>query len=264
MNAAHRCDGYFGVPLLAWRSEALFLTERTYMPRQVIADHEHSRPYVCIVIDGSYRERSDLGDRDCRRATVLLHPAGSRHSDRFHDRTSRLLMLELCGDSLPPIDAPRVFDAGPVCSIGARIHHEARRLDEFSAMALEGLLLELFAESERQRAARDRSPQWLAASRQRLDAALPERFTVRELAAEAGVHPAHFARVFRAHFGCTVADYVRQQRVHRAKEQIAAGTPIAEAALACGFADQSHLTRSFKRVLGLTPVELRRVIGARS
>jgi AraC family transcriptional regulator len=264
MNASHRCEGFFGVPVVEWRSEALFLTERTYRPGQVIAPHEHRRPYVCVVVDGSYRERSDLGERECRRASVLLHPAGSRHSDRFFDQESRLLLLELEADSLPPIHTPEVFDAGPVCSIGARIHHEAHRLDEFSPLALEGLLLELIAASRRQRAARDASPRWLAAARQQIDDALPLRATVRKLAADAGVHPAHFARVFRAHLGCTVADYVRQQRVGRAKEQLTRGVPIAEAALSCGFADQSHLTRSFKRVLGVTPEAFRRAIGARS
>jgi AraC-like DNA-binding protein len=47
--------------------------------------------------------------------------------------------------------------------------------------------------------------------------------------------------------------YLRQVRVERAKEMLAAGLSISEVALAVGFFDQSHLTRYFKRILGLTP-----------
>ena len=56
--------------------------------------------------------------------------------------------------------------------------------------------------------------------------------------------------------------YVEQLRVQRARQLIEGGTPIATAAVAAGFSDQSHLTRRFKRTLGITPgVFARRVRG---
>jgi AraC-like DNA-binding protein len=54
--------------------------------------------------------------------------------------------------------------------------------------------------------------------------------------------------VFRRHSGTTICAFLHAQRVLRASRAIAAGTPLAEAALSCGFCDQSHLSRVFKAV----------------
>lgn len=67
----------------------------------------------------------------------------------------------------------------------------------------------------------------------------------------------HLVRLFRDAVGVPPHAYLRQVRVRRAKQMIAAGTPIATAAVATGFTDQSHLTRWFKRLWGFTPGQYR-------
>ena len=62
------------------------------------------------------------------------------------------------------------------------------------------------------------------------------------------MHPTHFARVFRAHHGTTVAEFVRKRRVTLAKNAILRGETLADVACSAGFADQSELTRAFRRV----------------
>jgi AraC family transcriptional regulator len=78
------------------------------------------------------------------------------------------------------------------------------------------------------------------------------------LAREAGVHPVHLARTFRRIQGCTLGDYVRHLRLEWARRQLS-GTdrPIAEVALSCGFADQSHFTRAFRAGYDMTPAAFR-------
>lgn len=63
----------------------------------------------------------------------------------------------------------------------------------------------------------------------------------------------HLVRVFSDNVGVPPHAYLRQVRVDRAKALLAAGLPVAEAAVATGFADQSHLHRWFKRLWGVTP-----------
>lgn len=60
-------------------------------------------------------------------------------------------------------------------------------------------------------------------------------------------------RRFSREMGTTPHAYLTQHRVKRAKDLILSGTALAETALACGFSDQSHLTRIFSRQFGLTP-----------
>ena len=78
------------------------------------------------------------------------------------------------------------------------------------------------------------------------------------IAAEAGVHPVHLARQFRAAHGCTVGEYIRMIRVAFARNQLTASDqPIAHIAIDAGFADQSHLSKAFKRITGETPAAYR-------
>ncbi|MGP4018956.1 helix-turn-helix domain-containing protein [Saccharopolyspora sp. 5N708] len=60
-------------------------------------------------------------------------------------------------------------------------------------------------------------------------------------------------RGFRAVHGLTPSEYQRQLRLRHARRLLAEGSTPAEAATASGFADQSHLTRWFRRHYGITP-----------
>lgn len=61
------------------------------------------------------------------------------------------------------------------------------------------------------------------------------------------------ARRFRAAFGTSPSRFRTMRQLDQARRMMAAGTPLSEAALAAGFADQSHMSRMFKRTYGLTP-----------
>jgi len=253
--------GFFGTPLLEWRSGSTLVTEHLYQPFQRIAPHQHERAYICVVLSGQYLERSEAGERECRAGSVLIHPAGSTHSDCFGDGEARLLMVEMEQDSQRDrFLKPQLIEPGPAAVIGAKLHQEVAHADEATPLAIEGLTLELMAVAHRQRVrCSARPPPWLHTACEHIEDALPGRVGIRDLALGAGVHPAHFSRVFRAHFGGTVADYVRRRRIGIAKDAIAVGRTLAEAALEAGFVDQSDLTRAFRRVEGTTPAQFRRL-----
>ncbi len=87
---------------------------------------------------------------------------------------------------------------------------------------------------------------------------LDGRLSLTELAAVAGVSPSHFTRAFRASTGQSPHQYLVQLRLERARRALlTTDTPIAEIAQLCGFADQSHLTRTMRLRTGLTPAGLR-------
>jgi AraC-like DNA-binding protein len=74
-----------------------------------------------------------------------------------------------------------------------------------------------------------------------------------ELAAAANTTPFALLRAFRAVTGLPPHAYLNQVRVHRARELLDAGLRAAEVAAHTGFADQAHLTRHFKRSVGVPP-----------
>jgi transcriptional regulator of acetoin/glycerol metabolism/AraC-like DNA-binding protein len=92
-----------------------------------------------------------------------------------------------------------------------------------------------------------------------VDAHLSESIDLTELAAVAGLSLFHFAREFKQSAGVTPHYYLVRRRVERAHHMLArTALSLSEVALAAGFADQSHLTRHFRRMIGMTPGEFRR------
>jgi AraC family transcriptional regulator len=81
-----------------------------------------------------------------------------------------------------------------------------------------------------------------------------------EIAEAAHLSPFHLSRLFKKATGRTPHQYLLEVRVNSARALLTAGAgarSLADVAAAVGFADQSHLTRHFKRVLGVTPKQLR-------
>jgi AraC family transcriptional regulator len=94
--------------------------------------------------------------------------------------------------------------------------------------------------------------------RELLQSRFAENLSLGEIAMTAGISAAHLARSFRECQGCTVGEYVRNLRVESACRRLAGSDDgLAQIALAAGFADQSHLTRTFKRHMRITPAAFR-------
>jgi AraC family transcriptional regulator len=86
---------------------------------------------------------------------------------------------------------------------------------------------------------------------------LAREISLNELANELGISRYYFCRLFKQSTGFSPHQYVIQQRVERAKQLLLQGKmSIADVAQVCGFTHQSHLTRHFKRLTGLTPKTL--------
>lgn len=95
--------------------------------------------------------------------------------------------------------------------------------------------------------------------REVVEARLGERITTVDLVAQTGMSADHFGRLFKKTTGMTLYQYVIRARVERARRLLGETLiPVVEIAQECGFADQVHLTRAFRRVIGTTPAAFRR------
>jgi AraC-like DNA-binding protein len=105
-----------------------------------------------------------------------------------------------------------------------------------------------------------REPAALATARDLIHAHHDRDISIGELAGAAGLSPYHFIRVFHEQTGLTPHAYLTQVRVRRAQRLIASGETPVQSAIGAGFFDQSHLTRHFKRILGITPGRYRNCV----
>jgi AraC family transcriptional regulator len=103
------------------------------------------------------------------------------------------------------------------------------------------------------------SPMRAERVREYIEAHIADKPSLADLASVVGASEYHFLRQFRRRFGCTPHAYVIARRVDFARRLLGRNDlSLAEIAAMSGFADQSHMTRLFQRVLGTTPAALRR------
>jgi AraC family transcriptional regulator len=184
---------------------------------------------------------------------VILHAAGERHADRFG--AGRTRCLDVHGGAL---DQSGHLAARRAATLATRIYREFRQPDGFSGAVIEALLLEVSVEAQRDRVG-ELTPAWLQHARTLIEGDFRGSVALGDLASELQVHPSHLARSFRRHYGRTVGELVRELRVDFARRRLLDGMPLRAVAAEAGFADQSHMTRSFRRVTGVTPAAFRRL-----
>lgn len=90
-----------------------------------------------------------------------------------------------------------------------------------------------------------------------IDERLPEKVSVKEMAREVGLSESHFSRTFKYITGETPHQLALRLRLERASAALARSpvASIASVAVECGFFDQSHLSRHFRKKFGITPGE---------
>lgn len=92
-----------------------------------------------------------------------------------------------------------------------------------------------------------------------VEANLSTPFMLGDLALLSNLSEFHFARMFKASFGCTPHQYVLTRRIELAKQLLSLSAhPLAEIAASCGFSSQQHLSQQFKKRVGVTPAQFRR------
>jgi AraC family transcriptional regulator len=90
-----------------------------------------------------------------------------------------------------------------------------------------------------------------------------EEHSLEEMAAQAGVTPSHFCRIFKKANGVSPHQYVMKAKLDRAQELITnSDASLALIANSLGFNSQSHFTRAFRQFTGRTPSDFRRQDGA--
>ena len=244
---------------------AIFTDLRHTSPRKLPA-HSHELPFFAVLMEGLYGERYGRQERQFRPFTVHFRPARVPHQDEVGPRGVRFFEIEIRPSWRKRLqDYPAALDVarddckgGELLWLAMKLFREMHGAAAADDLSVESLLAELMAAAARMPQESRQRPRWLDPIVERLAVDYCERLTLDELSGEAGVHPVHLSRVFRKCMGEGIGEYVHRLRVRAACEQILEPEiSIAEVSLALGFADQSHFTRSFRRVTGMTPAAFR-------
>jgi AraC-like DNA-binding protein len=274
----NRLDG----PSVEAECSGLRLGEYPLKPGKFLYESDNPNPAVLSVLAGEISVRSSDGDATWPERSVAFYPPHSRFELESTGRPALLLRIEILPHSLENLGSRpeclrrhTLLRSGELSVLAHRIHRELRSFDAQTPLAIRGLLLELLCRAAREASARryPRPPRCLALAQKIIEERYSQSLRLPEIAEEVGVHHVYLARVFRRFCNCSIGEYLRKTRVDWATARLAESElSVAQIALEAGFADQSHLTRVFKNLTGLTParyrserrLEIERLDGARS
>ncbi len=232
--------------------------------RRIFPTHLHPE-YVVGVVEAGAEELSVGGvtHRVGRDDVLRLHP-GEPHANRcIGDTILRYRVFYLPVEAIAPylVDGRTLAFASPVShdrQLAAQVSATHILLADADSGALEqqsgllGLITALASDGiVAARANRDTTA--VARVREHIDAHFAEGFSLATLADIAGLSVFHLAHSFRAAIGFSPLAYRNQCRVIAARRLLRDGGQIADVAVAVGYADQSHLTRQFQRIVGAPP-----------
>ncbi|MCG8966833.1 MULTISPECIES: AraC family transcriptional regulator [Streptomyces] len=225
--------------------------------------HVHDAWTLLIVDDGAVRYDLDRHEHGTPHDTVSLLPPHVPHNgspatpDGFRKRVLYLdasrLGEELIGRA---VDAPDLRDPVLRRRVGQVHAALARPGDELEAESRLTLIGERLHAHLRPRGAPGSArPDPVLARRLRelLDERVVEGVGLEEAGGLVSAHPAHLVRAFSTAYGIAPHQYLMSRRVDLARRLLLAGRAPADVAGATGFYDQAHLTRHFKRLVGITP-----------
>jgi AraC family transcriptional regulator len=244
--------------------------EVRYSANLLQARHAHDETTITLVVAGSLRETVGRAQEIARALSIVVKPGDTEHADQFGEQGARTVQIGLTARDAadlrgwePGARTWRWTHAGPAVPAFLRLLALLRAHPHDDLLIDRGVTDVLSSLREGPDDSRHDPPGWLQRVREEIDdAGSGVGVRVRDLAAGAGVHPVYLARQFRRFFGSSVVSYLQRQRVTRAADLIASSSArLSTVAFQTGFADQSHLSRSFRAGTGLTPGAYRDAAG---
>lgn len=228
--------------------------------------HEHDSVHICAVLGGAFRESIATRDTTLVTGSLRVSPA-ARHQIHFGPNGACCLVVEIRDAEIARVISQSyhrsaVFHDRSLFALARSIGAEVEAFNPTTPLIMECHVAEIAAQIGRRSHCRTARvpPRWLRETRDHLIEA-PQHVSLAGLARARDVHVVHSARAFREHFGLTVGNFVRRRRLITAGHLMGdPSLPLSRIAQEAGFADQSHMTREFKRAWRTTPALWRETI----
>lgn len=222
----------------------------------LVPEHAHDWPLLSLFVIGSYANQTEAGEQFIAGPSAILYSAGAAHCNTAGPNGFEQIEIEFDPAWLR-FDNPPDY---PVMRwIGGRAGAEARAIanicchdtsEQSLRMALRRFMRVASFES------RVRRPDWFEDVICRLRADPAKR--VSELARETNLHPAWLGAAYKRTAGEGLLDTAARLRVERATRLLReTSLPYVDVAIDAGFCDQSHMIRTFHRILGRRPSAVR-------
>ncbi|MEP6901957.1 MAG: AraC family transcriptional regulator [Actinomycetota bacterium] len=245
----------------------VIFTQAIYSPNIKFPKHSHRNACFTLIHQGGYLESFGNKIINAKPNSVIFRPPEESHFDNFGSSGVCCSLMEIdkewfeqLSGQTAIIQEPFGFDNGQIVWQTSRLCREFQKIDDVSRLVIEGLMMEMLANTKRsiRKNSRHTPPHWLRLVKELLHDQFAENLSLGEIAQVGKVHPSYLANAFRRFFGASIGEYVRQLRIEFACRELATtNTSLVEIALNAGFSHQAHFTNAFKRSTGMSPTQYR-------
>jgi AraC family transcriptional regulator len=227
--------------------------------------HYHETFHLSLILQGGNLERRKTRNIERFPGMITYCDAGEAHQSSGVLAGSYHVNLEITDQFIKThdlhIDAS-VLEKGNSADdrfLMLKIYKELLLDDQDSLLGIESALLHLL-QFELKNDSRTGTPDWVFKIKEALHDGWNENLTLCDLAVIANLHPANLSGYFPKYFGCTIGEFRRKVKIEKALELLKfQDVPLTEIAYDCGFADQSHFTRTCKQLTGWNPKKLKQI-----
>jgi AraC family transcriptional regulator len=139
-----------------------------------------------------------------------------------------------------------------------QLYDEFLNQDSASLVSMNNILLQIMGNKIYEIS--NGTPSWVPKIKEFLFDNWATNFSLKELSTILDIHPVTISKNFTRYFGCTLGEFIRKYRVEKALYMIrTTNSSLTDIAFTCGFADQSHFIRTFKKYTGTIPLHYRKI-----
>lgn len=219
--------------------------------------HFHENPHLCFIVNGGVIDKRQKSEREIQSGELIFFHAGEPHQTIYKQLPETNINIEIdnCFFTDKSYGETRLLESlakNPNTKFTAlRIYRELMIKDIYSDCSIEILLLSLLCGEA---GAKNIRPRWLDKVIELLNDKWNEPLSLKDLSQAADVYPTTISKHFPKYISCTLGEYRRRLKIEKSLCFIKASTlSLTEIAYQCGFADQSHFTRTFKQMTGFVP-----------
>ena len=258
---------YYGKKKFETHIDGIVLSEYDYLVSQTDW-HYHENPYFMYILNGDLYDINKKEKSVCQAGSFLLHNWQEAHYNKKDSQFARGFHVEFESNwfnskklNLDLWEGSKLLQNPELHVIIGKLYYEFKCNDIFSNIAIELLLLELCEKIENQdHRSNTNEPIWVPKLKELLHHS-DANITLQHLSDELGIHPVHLSRSVPKYLNVSLGDYLRQLKVKHAISYLSESKMnLLDITHACGFADQSHFIRTFKKYIGSTPSQYRKKI----
>ncbi|RKN75955.1 helix-turn-helix domain-containing protein [Ulvibacterium marinum] len=224
--------------------------------------HVHKNAHFSFMINGGCMEKKKF-DYELLPGDLTYYNAGEKHQVIKVAKDSKRINLEFNEAFL---DSYGLSNNRVKASVSKnpesrflllKVYKELLVNDAFSDLSIQMLFLKLTSPKFIDQSLK-RNPKWVSIIDEYLRSNLDRKLTLNELSSICKLHPVTLSKLFPIYFDCTLGQYKRKLMVQKTLPLILSSElSLCEIALECGFFDQSHFTRTFKEIIGVSPKNYR-------